>query len=389
MFNRFLTKPHLSFFLFGPRGTGKTTWIDSTFKDAVCINLLRSKELIEHTANPELLSQIVDAIPENTWIVIDEVQKLPTILDSVHDLIYKSSNKRKFVLTGSSARKLKQHNANMLAGRAVMREFYPLTYFELSEKISLETMLKFGTLPAICNQEDRMDKIDILEAYIGTYIKEEIQQEALVRRLDSFVRFLEVVATMNGQILNIANISNDAKVARTTVNGYFSILEDTLLGFRLPAWRANLKVKEVYHPKFYLFDTGVVRGLNNKLRSAIDDQERGTLLETLVLNELRAYNSYRRLGWQFYYWRTTGGSSEIDIIVNLDNKTNIAIEIKSTQTWKKEYSKVLRNILDEKKVTHAYGIYLGERELKDEKIHIYPANKFFMNLFSDKIIGFR
>lgn len=389
MYSRFLTLPKRSFFLFGPRGTGKTTWLHTNLEHALVVNLLLSKELISLTRDPDLLRKKVLAISENQWVVIDEIQLLPILLNEVHALLFESNGKRKFALTGSSARKLKKKEVNLLAGRAVTREFFPLTLYEISENKEIknediDNILQFGTLPSIVTTENKSDKIDLLESYVSTYLKEEIQQEAIVRNLGAFSRFLEITAIMNGQILNSSNIATESGVARTTVNGYFSILEDTLLGFRLPSWRPRIKVKEIEHPKFYLFDCGVIRALSNKLYSPIEAVEKGFLFETLVLNELRSFNSYARQGGKFYYWRTTSGT-EVDFIWSRGSEC-IGFEVKSVNRWKSEYSKTLNDLIEQKIIHKGFGIYLGDSELKDGNVRILPVQNFSKKLFNQSII---
>ncbi len=370
MFKRDLELPSNSFFLFGPRSTGKSTWLDHVLPDAIKIDLLSNREFLSFFNNPSLLQGIVQNAPIHKWIVIDEIQKVPSLLDEVHKAIHESHGKRKFALTGSSARKIKRSNGNMLAGRALTRNFFPLTLHELEGCLSLEYILKYGTLPIIASQKDAEIKSDFLESYVTTYMKEEIQQEALVKKLDSFSRFLEVMAILNGQILNVSNVASDAKVARTTVNGYIAILSDTLLGHLLPSWKPKYKVKEIYHPKFYFFDTGVVRTISGKLRDSLDSEEKGRLFETLVINELKALNSYKKLGAEFYYWKTSDGA-EVDLIMKAGKKI-FGFEIKSTDSWKSKYSRNLNQMVENKIVTKAFGIYTGVHSLKDDSVTVVP-----------------
>ena len=203
IFKRELKAPDKTFFLFGPRGTGKSTWLEENYPEALYVDLLQNKTYLELLRNPEILSQMIEGInPE--WVIIDEIQRLPILLNEVHALIFKYKNKIKFALTSSSARKLKRHEANMLAGRAVTRHFYTLTSYELGKDFNIDQVLKYGTLPISVNNERIEDKIDFLESYVETYLREEIQQEALVRNLLSFNRFLSVSAIMNAQQLNLS-----------------------------------------------------------------------------------------------------------------------------------------------------------------------------------------
>lgn len=220
--------------------------------------------------------------------------------------------------------------------------------------------------------------IESLEAYAANYIREEIQQEALVRSLDSFARFLEVAALMNGQIVNVAGLARDAAVARPTVQGYFGVLADTLIGIWLPAWRKKAKVKEVTSPKFYLFDPGVVRTLAGRLREPLDSFERGFLLETWILHELRAAMAGLNVGGQLYYWRTPSGS-EIDFIWTRSGRT-VGFEVKAATRWKSEYGVALKSLITDGQIRSGYGVYTGEVELKDGVLRVLPLKKFFKEL---------
>lgn len=357
---RSLSLPEKSFFLFGPRATGKSTWLKEVLPNALRFDLLKASTYLELLKNPLLLREIIDAhAPE--WIIIDEIQKLPGILDEVHSIIFDYNGQIKFALTGSSARKLKRENANLLAGRALTRNFFPLTLEELGNPKNIETLLHFGSLPEITKLSAHEEKIDYLSAYVETYLKEEIQQETKVRDLSSFTRFLSVAAILNGQILNLSNIARDCALARSTVQGHFSILIDTLLGSLIMPYRPKIKVKEIASPKFYFFDPGVVNALKGNLSSALESTERGFLLETFFLNELKAANSYHRHNGEIYFWRTADGN-EVDFIFKKGKKI-IGFEIKSSKEWKKSYTYGLETLLTEKIIHKAYGIYLGEREL--------------------------
>jgi predicted AAA+ superfamily ATPase len=236
MITRHQELPDHSFFLFGPRGTGKTTWLKQVLPDALWFDLLRTQTLLALSRQPESFRQQVEGRPRGSWVVVDEVQRLPTLLNEVHALIAEHGARYRFALSGSSARKLKRMDVNLLAGRAINRQFFPLTAAELNfDCNNLDRVLRLGLLPQIQAETDYA--VEALEAYVGNYIREEIQQEALIRNLESFARFLEVAALMNGQIVNVAGISRDAAVARPTVQGYFATLVDTLIGFWLPAWR--------------------------------------------------------------------------------------------------------------------------------------------------------
>lgn len=381
MYTRLLPLPNHSFFLFGPRGTGKSTWLNAQLPRALWFDLLKSEDYFGLLREPQRFRLTVEANPKG-WIVIDEVQKLPKLLDEVQALIFKHGDKYRFALSGSSARKLKRTDANLLAGRVIRRSFSPLIGAELAYSVGIEALLRYGCLPDVINKSKWA--VDILEAYVTTYIKEEIQQEALVGDVGSFSRFLEIAALMNGQLTNVAGIARDAGVARPTVQRYFDTLIDTLLGVWVRPWQPRLKVRESAHPKFYFFDTGVVRVLTNRIRSPLSEDERGALLETLVLHELRAQINIANCGGEIHYWRTPAGV-EVDFIWSRA-KHAIAIEVKASKRWRSEYSKALKELLSLKAVQRAYGVYLGSTVLRDGQIDILPVAEFQRRLNQGKLL---
>lgn len=385
MYTRLLKVPDRSFFLLGPRGTGKTTWLKTHLTKATWFDLLVSKQLLDLMRNPDTFLQTVAAQPKGSWIVVDEVQKLPSLLDSVHHLMNEFGSKYRFALTGSSARKLKRTGVNLLAGRAVNRQFFPLTAEEMNFDFEVRDLLRYGCLPGVVRDRTAADKIDFLEAYAANYLKEEIQQEALVKNLESFVRFLEVATLANGQVTNVAGIARDAAVQRPTVQGYFEILTDTLIGTWLPAFRARAKVKEVAHPKFYFFDTGAVRAVAGRLREPLDGLEVGGLFETLTFHELRAYQNRTAIGGDFSYWRTPSGS-EVDFIWK-QGKTLVAMEVKATEKWKSEYGKSLKELSASLGIKACFGVYLGKEKLKDGPLTIFPYAQFLKELSRGNILG--
>ena len=383
MFTRQMTLPERSFFLLGPRGTGKTTWLRQVLPEALWFDLLRTSTFLTLSQQPDLFRQQVEARPPDTWVVVDEVQRLPHLLNEVQALIAEHGRHYRFALSGSSARKLKRLDANLLAGRALNRQFFPLTAAELDFDFEVDAILRDGLLPQV--RGDPGFATDTLEAYVSNYLREEIQQEALVRRLDAFARFLQVAALMNGQIANVAGLARDAAVARPTVQGYFATLTDTLIGYWLPAWQRRAKVKEVASPKFYLFDPGVARALGGRLREPLDSSERGFLLETWILHELRAAMATQNLGGQLFYWRTPSGS-EVDFIWTRGARA-IGIEVKATTTWRREYGSVLQTLLSEHVLHAGYGVYTGTAELKEGALRVLPIKRFLQHLASGKILG--
>jgi len=244
------------------------------------------------------------------------------------------------------------------------------------------SLLSIGMLPVIHQKQEFA--VDLLEAYAGTYLREEIQQEALVKDLGSFSRFLKIAALMNGQMVNVAGIARDAGVARTTVQHYFDTLVDTLVGIWVPAWRPRAKVREATRSKFYFFDTGVVRTLVNRVREPLTDFEKGPLLETLILHEMRSAMMYLGLGGEIAFWRTPAGV-EIDFIWTRGD-TSIAIKVKSATTWHRKYSSVLHRALTEKMVTRAYGVYLGDKAMSDGEVRIFPLQEFLKHLWEGSVL---
>lgn len=383
MYPRALPLPGHSFFLFGPRGTGKTTWLRERLPDARWFDLVRNAELFSLMRNPDRFRQAVEALPKGSWVVVDEVQKLPPLLDEVHALIAERGNRYRFALSGSSARKLKRLDVNLLAGRVINRTFHPLTAMELGPGVATDDLLALGCLPKVRSEPEHA--IDVLDAYAANYLKEEIQQEALVRNLDSFARFLEVAAIRNAQIVNIAGVARDCGVTRPTVQRYFDTLVDTLIGVWLPAWRPRAKVKEVSHPKFYFFDPGVVRSLSQRIRDPLDSAERGPLLETLVLHELRAWISIANLGGKLGYWRTPSGS-EVDFVWSR-GKTTVGIEVKAATAWRRESGKPLQELLRSKAITKGFGVYLGRDVLREDRLDILPFHEFAARLHQGEVLA--
>jgi len=373
IFERQMKPPQSTFFLLGPRGTGKSTWLVQKFPGAHRIDLLKSSEFLRLKSDPSLLRAEVLSLPEGTWVLIDEIQKLPILLDEVHALIFDTNQAYQFALSGSSARKLKRENANLLAGRALARQFFPLSCLEIGSEFKLNQALEFGTLPAVWNLDTDADRIEFLDAYVETYLREEIQQEALVRGLDTFYKFLSISAIFNAQVLSISNVARDVGVARSTAQGYFEILRDTLVGWFLPAYRPKAKVKEVAHPKFYFFDCGVVRALRHETRHELQQPALGYLFETWFLNEVRFINHTKSLGAELFYWQAEHGT-EVDLIM-VRGKERIGFEIKATNVWKKDYNKGLTALFEAKVIDKAYGVYTGDRNLVMDGVEVLPFAK--------------
>lgn len=384
MYTRRLALPKRSFLLLGPRSTGKTTWLRGLLPDARWYNLLLDREHLRLLRDPGLFRQEIEALPRGSWVVVDEIQKLPALMNEIHDASSAAPRRWKFALTGSSARRLRREDANLLAGRVVMRTMLPLTVVELGKPPVPDDVMRFGMLPLVRSARSASERLDLLDAYVATYLTQEIRAEALVRSLDSFSRFLEIAAVANGQVTNIAALARDAAVARPTVQGYFEVLTDTLLGHWLPAWRPRAKVKEAQHPKFYLFDPGVARALAGRHREALDAAERGTLLETYVFHELRAQMAYTDCGGELSYYRTPSGT-EIDFIWTRANHA-VAIEVKSSNRWRPEFGKALLDLRAQGVVGSAWAVYLGDEPLQVGPIRVLPLTAFLQQLAAGAVL---
>lgn len=376
MYTRLPAPPDHSFFLFGPRATGKTTWLREHLGDALWFNLLREEDYLPLLASVRPFRERVEALPHGAWIVVDEVQRIPGLLNEVHDLISRHGDGYKFALSGSSARKLRRMDVNLLAGRVIERAMFPLVSRELGEDFDPDAVLRFGSLPGI--YPDARYRVDMLRAYVHTYLRQEIQQEALVKDLGSFHRFLRIAALMHGQVVNQAAIARDARVARTTVQRYFETLVDTLVATLLPAWQARAKVREQAKPKFYFFDPGVVRAIRDVVDEPLADSESGALLEGYVLHELRAAVAYHGIGGEIFYW-STPGSKEIDFVwVKGDRR--VAIEVKSSRTWRPEYAKTINELMAERKITRGFVVYRGRERYRSGQVDGLPVEEFLSML---------
>lgn len=334
----------LSYFLLGPRQTGKSTLINALLPaDAFRVNLLHRDRFLQLSKDPSLLRREVDAWlaqrpPSRQVLFIDEIQRLPVLLDEIHDLIERYKTLQ-VILTGSSARKLRRGGVNLGGGRLLEHYLFPLTVEELGAAFELESVLRFGTLPSLFVTEAESGKPqvrrrndaecrDILRAYVSLYLKEEVQEEALTRNIGDFSRFLDVAAAQNGEILNVSNIARECGVDRKTVSAYFSIVEDTLIGFPLLPWRKSVRKRLSVHAKFYFFDLGVVNALTQSLTDTIHPQLRGRLFEHFLLLETYRACVYRKSEAGLFYWRTNTGA-EVDLVIAKHGRPIAACEFKS------------------------------------------------------------
>lgn len=375
---RLLKAPKQSFFLFGPRGSGKSTWVRTELGDAHRIDLLDETIYHAYLARPGAFADEVRALPRGSTVCVDEIQRVPALLNEVHRFI--EDHGMRFVLCGSSARKLKQHGTNLLAGRAARRNLHPFVPAELGKEFDLTAALTHGTLPIVWRAESRKDA---LIAYAQMYLREEIQAEALVRSLPGFARFLPVASLFHGQTLSAASLARDAEVARTTVNGYVEILEDTLLAFRLPAYEAKLRSRERKHPKLYWVDAGIARALRKEY-SAPKKEELGPLFEGWVANLLRIHGDYSELFDEFAYWAPAeAAKTEVDFVLRR-GKEWIAIEAKAGERVGPDDLRGLRAVAELPKLVRRILVHRGPRALKTEEgIEVWPIERFHRALAED------
>lgn len=367
--NRLVAKK--SHFLFGPRQTGKTSLIRNTLRTDYLFNLLESDTYLNLSREPQRLRQ--EVVKPATLVVIDEIQKLPGLLDEVQWLIEERGCR--FLLTGSSARKLRRGGVNLLGGRARSRTLHPLVAAELGD-FDLNQALGRGTLPAIyLSDSPRQD----LKSYAGDYLREEIAHEGLTRNVPAFSRFLEVAALCNGRMLNYSQIASDAQVAHTTVHEYFAILRDTLIGYDLPAWQTTKTRRPVTTAKFYLFDVGVVRHLQGRGRLDERAADFGDAFETYLFHELRAWVDYRGEG-SLHYWRTTSGF-EVDFILN----ESVAIEAKAKRLVPDRDLKGLRAMREEGRMKRSILVSLEPRPRLVDGVEILPWREFLARLWGNAL----
>ena len=367
-----------SFFLFGPRGVGKSRLLKEILdeKKTYYIDLLDEETYERFILDISLLKKIVGKLPQEIeWIAIDEIQRIPRILDSVHSII-ETTDKFKFALTGSSARKLKRDGANLLAGRAFTYNLYPFTSIELEQSFDLNKALNWGTLPKSYLSEDDETRRLFLRSYVQTYLKEEIQIEQLVRRLEPFRKFLQVAAQSNGKIINFSNIARDVGVTDKTVFSYFEILEDTLIGSFLEPYNKSVRKRQRESPKFYFFDCGVTRALANQLTIPIVPltYTYGLFFEHFVITEIKRICDYARNDYSFYYLRTKD-DAEIDLIIEKPTGEVFLIETKSTDKIRDEDVKTLNNFFNDFKNATALCLSLDPIEQKIEDTICLPWNK--------------
>lgn len=374
LISRFLEADRQSFFLLGPRGTGKSTFIKKTFPDTLYIDLLLPDVFRNYTARPERLREAVHAQRNKKTVVVDEIQKSPQLLEVVHSLLEEKMGIQ-FILTGSSSRKLRKSGVNLLAGRALMKHMHPFMAAELGSKFNLGKALTTGLVPVIVDSEE---PISALQAYVDLYIREEVQMEGLTRNIGNFSRFLEAVSFSHAAVMNISNISRECRIERKVVEGYIGILEDLLLAYRIPVFSKKAKRAVISHPKFYFFDAGIYSILRPSGPLDRPEEKSGAALEGLVAQHLNAWIDYRNPGCSLRYWRTPSGS-EVDFIM-YGKDIFWAIEVKNASVIHPKDLRSLKTFGEDYPQAKRIFLYRGKEKLKREGILIQPCAEFLLDL---------
>ena len=370
---RFFRAPDQSFFLFGPRGTGKSTWLEHAYSEALMVDLLKPDVFREMSARPERLAQLVLANEDRDPVVIDEVQRVPELLNVVHDLVERHPGHR-FVLTGSSARKLRRGGVDLLAGRALYRTLHPFMAAELPT-FNLDVALTDGMLPVVV-AAPLPD--EVLKAYATLYLEEEVRFEGWARNVGNFARFLEAVSFSHAAVLNVSNVARECQIERKTVAGYIEVLEDLLLSFRLPVFSRRARRKTSAHPKFFFFDAGVYRSL--RPRGPLDRAEEinGCAFEGLVAQHLRAWIAYSGIDCDLFYWRTRAGV-EVDFVVYGEGGF-WAVEVKNTAVVRSNDLRALKRFGEDYPECEPVFVYRGDRRLLIDGILCVPGDEFLRNI---------
>lgn len=389
-YNRVYENPKVSILLLGPRGTGKSTFIKSEVKPDIIIDLLKQSTFRQLSLNPSELEELVAHLKPLQTVLIDEIQKVPVLLDEVHRLI--EDRQLIFFLTGSSARKLKKEGANLLAGRAISKKMFPLCLKEIGRTKSIQSLVFSGCLPRAVTEVDKDLLNDFLFTYVESYLKEEIFQEGLIRNLNEFSKFIELAGQYHGQIINFENIAREIGKSGDTVKAWFQILQDTLIGQLIDPYPLHIIPKETKHPRFYYFDCGVSRAAEG-LKDIEEVPERaGFYFETIILNELRTYFEVKRKPYKIFYY-SVSSYGDLDFVIEVKKKTVsspakfVGLEVKYTKKWKPEFEKVLTKIKQEcsKQMVGSFGIYLGEQRLTKPHIDILPIYTFVELLWQDRL----
>lgn len=364
MYSRLLEPPKRSFFLFGPRGTGKTAWLRHKLPRALVFDLLQSGDYQRLTAAPQRLGELIPHDFDD-WVVLDEIQRVPELLNEVHSLIERK--KLRFAMTGSSARKLRVSGVNLLAGRARTLRMHPLTAIELGGDFDFGKALRFGQLPFACTTDDPGA---YLRDYVATYLREEVQQEGLVRSLPSFSRFIEAASFSQGSVLNMASVARECATSAKLAENYFALLEDLLLATRIPVFTRRAKRRMAAHPKFYFFDCGVYRAVRPRGPLDVDSEIDGAALETLFLANASAINDAGELGYKIHYWRT-GKDIEVDFVL-YGERGLLAFEIKRAARIRDEDLAGLRAFAADYPVAKTFLLHPGKERRHQGGVEILP-----------------
>ncbi len=379
MFSRkqlFIDSENESFFLWGVRQSGKSTLLKSNFPNALLFDLLMSDVFERYQKNPHQFREVVLATPKNTVIIVDEIQKIPALLDEIHWLIVNKQNR--FILSGSSPRKIINAGTNLLGGRALRYELYPLNYAEIPD-FDLLKALNNGLLPRhyLSTNPKKM-----ISAYIGNYLRDEIIAEAKIRNINAFTKFLDAAAFSNGEMVNYTNIASDCGVSAITVKDYFQILNDTLIGRFVPSFQKKPKRKVIVAPKFYFFDVGITNYLLKRGKIEIGSEAFGNAFEHFIYQELYAHSNYSGKEYAISYWRTTS-QIEVDFILG-DHQ--IALEIKVTNNVQSKHLKGLKSFSEEYKVNKSIIVSTDPLERLIDDVSVMPWRIFLEKLWSDEII---
>lgn len=372
----FLPPNDQSYFLFGPRGSGKSQFLKDFYKNVTVLDLLDDKTHIQYSSHPEKLEPLVLAMKDKEILVIDEVQKAPNLLAKIHQLMEDNNFPNiTYILTGSSSRKLKRQGIDLMAGRAIVRRMHPFIASELGPLFNLEERLSLGMLPLVWGSNNPKET---LESYIALYLREEVKMERLVKNLESFSRFLEAMSYSHGEVLNLSNVSRDCGVKRSTCDGHLEILEDLLLGYRLPIFKKKNRKQTIDSDKFYFFDTGVYQAL--KPQGPLDDPgtTKGPALEGFVEQHLRSWISYRNNGDNMFYWRTKAGN-EVDFVLYGPDLFE-AIEVKNSRSIKKSDLSGLSSFLEDYPQANATLLYRGKNKEIHHGITCVPVEDYLTNL---------
>ena len=381
LIKRLFKAPKESFFLFGPRGTGKSTWLRQTFPDAIYVDLLDQEAFRTYLAKPERLGEVITGRAQARTVILDEIQKVPKLLDEVHRLMEaKNGRQVQFILTGSSARKLKRGGTDLLAGRAVLKTFHPFLAAELGSRFDFARSLGLGMLPLVL---DSAEPIETLKSYASLYLREEVQAEGLVRNVGNFARFLEAMSFSHASPLNTSEVARECQVNRKTVEGFIEVLEDLLLGFRLQVFSKRAQRKLVQHPKFYYMDAGVFQSLRPKGPLDSPEEIGGACIEGLVAQHLRAWIAYSRGERKLYFWRTKAGL-EVDFVVYGEDIFQ-AIEVKRSRTVSGKDVRPLLTFREDYPQAKICLLYGGKERLNINGVLCLPCEEFLRNLLPNAL----